>query len=164
MGQIGGTMLYATSRVRAQVLIGMAQMAASIVVTYLVLAPADAAIPGFYMGSVGLAGKMVTLQFVAVNCVAFYLAKSLQMTFDWVYQPISGLGCIGAGLLAYAIQHWVFEASANIWLEIVFFCFLYCTMVFSIIWWMPSLAGVSRDEIKLVVRRVIPIGLYGSMR
>jgi O-antigen/teichoic acid export membrane protein len=152
MGQIGGTMLYATGRVRAQVVIGMLSMALSIVATYFVLAPAAAPLPGFGLGSAGLAGKMVIMQFLGVNVVALYLARSMQVSFDWIYQPLSGLGCLGAGWLAYVISQWLFDASTHVWLAMLTSAPLYFVMVLAIIWLSPPLAGVSRKEILVVVR------------
>lgn len=158
MGQIGGTMLYATGQVRAQVVMGMFFMAASIVVTYFVLAPADAQMPGLDLGSAGLAGKIVILQFISVNVVAFYLARSLQMTFDWVYQPLSGLGCLGAGCLAYAIPRWLFDVAAHVWVGITVSAIIYVIMLFSLIWLSPSLVGLSRGSITYMARRVAIAG------
>lgn len=154
MGQIGGTMLYATGRVRAQVVIGMLHMATSFIVAYIVLAPNDAPIPGFGLGAAGLASKMVMLQFFAVNAVAFYLARSMQISFDWLYQPLSGLGCLGAGWFAYAIPQWSFDITAHAWLGMLISAMLYILMVLTFVWLMPSLVGVSREEILSVVRRL----------
>lgn len=153
MGQIGGTMLYATGRVRAQVVIGMLSMASSIVVTYFVLAPAAESIPGLGLGSAGLAGKMVIMQFLGVNVVALYLARSMEIGFDWAYQALSGLGCLGAGWLAYAIPRWLFDVPDQVGVGIVASGILYLPMMLAMVWLMPSLAGVSKGEVMGVVRR-----------
>ncbi len=154
MGQIGGTMLYATGRVRAQVVIGTLFMAASIVATYFILAPKDAPIPGFDMGSVGLAGKMVVSQLLAVNVVAYYLARSLQIRFDWTYQPLGLFGCLGLGWLAHAIAQWLLDVPAHTWAAMLASAFLYSAMMLAMLWLAPSLAGGSRREIMAVVRRL----------
>lgn len=153
LGQIGGTMAYATGRVGAYAVITMVFMASSIVVTYLVLAPTDAHIPGWGLGSAGLAGKMVILQLLSVNVLAYYLARSLQLSFDWVYQPLSGFGCLGAGWLACFISRLAFDLSAQVWFGMLAAGFLYSVLVFAMIWLAPSLAGVSRGEILGVMRR-----------
>jgi O-antigen/teichoic acid export membrane protein len=158
MGQIGGTMLYATGRVRAQVVIGMLFMAASIVITYFVLAPADAKPPGFGMGAAGLAGKMVVMQLLAVNVVAFYLAKSLKISFDWTYQPLSGLGCLGIGWLAHGASQWLSGTGANIWIGMLVAAALYFAMICALIWLKPTLVGLERKEIALAVSGLAPAG------
>jgi O-antigen/teichoic acid export membrane protein len=154
MGQIGGTMLYATGRVRAQVVIGMLVMATSIVVTYFVLAPTDASLPGFGLGSTGLAGKVVVMQFLAVNVIAIYLARTLQIDFDWIYQPFGLVVCLGLGWLAHGISGWLFDVPAHVWTGLLVSATLYLIMMAGTIWLTPSLAGLSRNEMLDVVRRV----------
>lgn len=155
MGQIGGTMLYATGRVRAQVVIGMTFMAMGIVFTYFVLAPTEASIPGFDLGSSGLAGKMVVMQFLAVNVVAVYLARSLRIDFDWMFQPISLVVCLGMGWLAYALPRSVFETFDHVWVGMLASAILYLIMIAGTVWLKPSLAGLSRNEILSLSRRVV---------
>lgn len=154
MGQIGGTMMYATGRVRAQVAIGMVSMAASIVATYFVLAPLDAPMPGFALESAGLAGKVVVMQVLAVNAIAIYLARGLQIEFDWVYQPVGLFACLGMGWLAYAVPKGLSDTAAHVWFGMLASATLYLIMVAGLIWLRPSLAGLSRNEMLDVVRRI----------
>lgn len=161
MGQIGGTMMYATGRVRVQVAIGMLSMALGVVSTYFVLAPPDAAIPGFGLGSGGLAGKMVIMQFLAVNVVAIYLARSLQIDFDWTYQPIGLFVCLGMGWIAYALPRELFDTAAYVWVGILASALLYLIMTVGVVWLKPSLAGLSKNEILNVVRRITSADFLG---
>ncbi len=155
MGQLGGAMLYATGRVRAQVILGMVAMALSIVVTYLVLAPADGPISGFGLGSVGLAGKMVVLQFLSVNAVAFYLARSMRISFDWTYQLICGFGCFGSGALAYVISNRFHFVVTEVWAGMVMSAILHSLMLIAFIWLVPSLTGLSRSELMNAIRALV---------
>jgi hypothetical protein len=148
-------MLYATGRVRAQVLIGMLNMTVSIVVTYFLLAPADAKIPGFGLGAVGLVGKMVVLQFIMVNIVALYLAKSMRIKVDWTYQLIGCFGCFGSGWLAYTISREFSLFYSQAWFGFLVAAVLHLIMVLVLVWIMPSLTGFSRSEILLELRRLI---------
>lgn len=151
MGQIGGTMAYATGRVAVYVNIGMVFMASSMVVTYFVLADATASLPGLGLGSLGLAGKMVVMQILSVNAVAFYLSRSLGIKFDWVFQPAAALACLSAGLLAYAIAQVLFVDSGQLWLAFVVASGLYATLLLSFIWLAPSLAGLRRIDFDAAV-------------
>jgi len=164
MGQIGGTMLYATGRVRAQVIIGMLFMAASIVITYFVLAPVDARPAGLGLGAAGLAGKMVIMQLLAVNVVAFYLAKSLKISFDWTYQPLSGLGCLGIGWMAHGISQWLLGSAVSVGIGMLAAAMLYVAMLCALVWLRPPLAGLERDELALMVRRLTAVGLRRGTR
>jgi len=101
LGQIGGTMLYATERVMLQVATGMVFMLVSIGVTYLVLAPRNAAVPGLGLASTGLALKMVGVQFIQANFTAWLIARMWKWRFDWTYQAVGLLGCLGLGWFAH---------------------------------------------------------------
>jgi len=153
IGQITGTMLYATGRVYAQVVIGVLFLASSIVVTYFVLAPANAVIPGLGLGSSGLAGKMVIMQLVFVNVSAIYLARVLEIKFDWIYQPLCIFACLAVGWLAYSISQWLFVTSVHVLFVMLVSGLLYAFLVVCIVWLKPSMAGVNREEILLGIRR-----------
>lgn len=153
MGQIGGTMLYATGRVRAQVAVGMAGMTASMLVAYYVLAPAAAPIPGLGLGSVGLAAKMVGVQFVTVNVMAYYLARELHMKFDWLDQLLVLGGFLGLGWLAYTVPQWLFGAGLALWGRAMVSGTLYVALGAALFWVAPSLAGLSREEIRVAASR-----------
>jgi O-antigen/teichoic acid export membrane protein len=154
MGQIGGTMLYATGRIRAQVIIGMMFTSMSIVVTYFILAPSDEAIPGLGLGSMGLASKMVVMQLIFINITAIYLARSLKIKFDWTFQPISILGCLTAGWLASLLSKWLLNMPSHLMVEILLSGFIYLVMLGVMVWMMPSIAGLSRLEILASVSRI----------
>ena len=70
-----------------------------IFVTYLALAPGDALIPGFNMSSSGLAAKLVLMQVIFVNCASYILAKKYNWQFEWAYQLLNPILCIGVGFL-----------------------------------------------------------------
>ena len=154
MGQIGGTMAYATERVAVYVKLGMVFMAASIVVTYFALASKDASIPWLELGSLGLAGKMVVMQILGVNALAWYLARSLKIRFDWLFQPVAALACLAPGLLAYGVVHGViFDVCSQLWLAFVVAGLLYAVILVALIFWKPSLAGLGRAEILAAMDR-----------
>jgi len=156
MGQIGGTMLFAIGRVNLQVILGLSFMASSMVASYFILAPATELIPGFGLESVGLASKMVVMAVLSVNITAYFLAKDMGIRFDWIYQPISGFGCLGAGWAAYILTHWLFdEAAYNLILKMCVSGIFYLPILFAVIWFVPSLMGVNRDDIRRIVHRVI---------
>lgn len=151
MGQIGGAMAYATGRIAAYVKIGMVAMAASMVVTYFVLADATAPLPGLGLGSLGLACKMVVMQILAVNALAFYLSRSLDIKFDWLFQPAAALACVAAGLLAYEIPHALFDVDSRLWIAFLVAGLLYAVMLLALIGMVPSLAGLRRTDIAAAV-------------
>ncbi len=151
LGQIGGTMAYATGRVSVYVKFGMVFMASSMVVTYFVLASTDAPLPGLGLGSLGLAGKMVAMQFLSVNALAYYLARSMEIKFDWIFQPISTVACLAAGYSAYAIPHSLFDTGSYLWLEFLASGIIYLIALICLIVVMPSMAGLRQTDIAAVL-------------
>ena len=150
-------MLYATGQIRAQVTLGILFMASSIVVCYFVLMPTTALIPGFGLESVGLAGKMVVMQFIGVNATAIYLAKSMRIKFDWAYQPISGLGCVAAGWFAFEFaKHCIEDAATHLVQQMLFSGAVYLLLLFAFAWFTPSMLGVSRHELISLAGRIYP--------
>ncbi len=156
MGQIGGAMAYATGRVAAYVKIGMAFMAISIVVSYFALASADAPVPGLGMGSLGLAYKMVVMQILSVNALAFYLSRSLGIKFDWLFQVVSALITTCFGFFAYSLSQniaWLDSVIYKLAISGVLYFFLMAFTIYKLPW----LVGITRAELINLGRRAFVI-------
>ena len=159
MGQIGGTMLYATERVTLQVVIGIVFMVVSMCVTYLVLAPANAAVPGLGLASKGLALKMVGLQIIQANIIAYIIARIWKWRFDWLYQPASMVGCLALGWLAH---RFAIELASGSWPILAVMAMggaLYLILTAAFVYAMPWLTGSTRSELlveaNLLLRKAI---------
>jgi O-antigen/teichoic acid export membrane protein len=152
LGQICSVILFTTGQVRTQAVVSMVFMALSILTTYFVLATPDETIPGLGLGATGLAGKMVIMQFISTNVFALYVARVLRITFDWTYQAISGLGCIGIGYISFNATHLLFNVQANIVIGFVVSALIYGIIIILLIWNIPSLIGSNRNEIVNVLR------------
>lgn len=147
MGQIGGTMLYATERVAIQVMVGSISMILSIGITYLVLAPRGAEWPGLGMGSEGLAIKMVGMQWISVNVLALVIARIWGWPFDWLFQPVSLLGCLTLGWISKSLVVTMLgrDAAPIIAIGLSGLCYLLFFVLF--VYWLPGLAGLTRAEL-----------------
>lgn len=163
MGQIGSIMLIATERVSLQVSIGTIFMIASIIATYLILAPEDAAVAGLGMASEGLALKMVTMQFIAVNVTAYFIARIWSWPFDWVYQPISLLGCLCLGWLAHFATIGLVDDACPLIASMCLAGMLYLLLMIAFVFVMPWLSGWTREELILDARRVLQKTMYALM-
>jgi O-antigen/teichoic acid export membrane protein len=148
MGQIGGTMLYATERVSIQVVVGIAIMIASIAVSYLTIAPPTARIPGLGLASEGLAIKMVVMQIISVNIFAYIIARISDWPFDWIYQPASLLGCCALGWIAKQSVGGLPAFSGSFYVGMVFSGLVYLSMMAAFVYALPSLAGMTRQQIR----------------
>jgi hypothetical protein len=161
LGQINGTMLYATERIRTQVVLGVASMITSIVVTYFVLAPRDAAVPGLGLASVGLALKMVGVQLVQVNVAAYVIARTLKWPFDWWYQPVALLGAAGLGWASHSAATYIATESWPLAGVMSLAGVIYAALVIAFVYSVPSLTGFTRDRLladgDMLVRQMLAV-------
>lgn len=147
LGQITSSFLYATENVSVQVLTGLVQMAIGIPVTYLVLAPPDAVIPGLDLASNGVAIKMVALQFLGVNVTMYLIARTWQWRYDWTYQPIGLLCCLAIGYLAHSTTVAVFAGSVHILAQMLIAAICYAALSFGVVMLAPWLVGSTKNEL-----------------
>ena len=105
VGQINGTVLYATEQNRAQAIIGVAFMLSSVAVTYFILAAPSAVIPGLGLGSAGLAVKMVGMGLLQAMALVWWTARVNEWRVDWA-QPAVALALV---LIAGFLSRWVVE-------------------------------------------------------
>ena len=150
LGQIAGTMLLSTGRTKAQSYIGISFMTFSIPIAYILLASKSAIVPGFQLGAVGLAIKMVGCQILGVNVSTFFVAKYINVAFNWSHQINVLLMLLPIGFLSKLFaqqilslgsfgEHTVLVMAASI----VF----YLSIVAVSVRFFPSIAGLSRDQV-----------------
>lgn len=153
MGQICGTMLYATERIRLQVILGSCSMLVGLGLTYFALAPPFASVPGLGLGSEGLAVKMVLTQAVTVNVTSYLIARSFKWKFDWIFQPVALVGFLFLGCLARIVAEWMVKTrSAPI--EISLGVAIYACLSAIYLWIFPWLTGLSRHELATEANRL----------
>jgi O-antigen/teichoic acid export membrane protein len=149
MGQIGGTMLYATGHTRIQVMLGLVFMATSLAGAYFMMAPSDAIIPGLALASQGLAYKMVIIQFVQVNIVAWAIARVFKWTYDFGYQIVSLSIALTIGWLVKTLVTGWLEAST---ITVMMLAIpIYIALIASVLYYMPGLAGIRQIDILQVL-------------
>jgi O-antigen/teichoic acid export membrane protein len=154
MGQIGGSVFFATEHVSLQVKIGIVFMLISIMVSYLMLAPANALIPGLNLASEGLAIKMLVMQFLQVNIMAYCIARIFKSPFDWVYQPVSILGCLGLGWLAHFIVVYLTGSSLAFMFSFALGGLIYLVFITGFIYVFPWLTGLKRKELFMELNKI----------
>ncbi|MFG1691683.1 lipopolysaccharide biosynthesis protein [Gemmatimonadota bacterium] len=156
IGQINGTLLMATERVKVHVLVGTAFMACSIAVTYLVLAPPDALVPGLGLASQGLALKMVMMQFIQVNIVMYIIARIWHWSFDWLFQPIALFGCIGLGWVVHEVGLRLIAVDLTLPLKMGLVGIVYLCLLVGFLYAVPWVAGFTREELMTSARTIWP--------
>ena len=160
LGQINSSMLLATERVSTQVFIGIISMLIGIILTYFVVASPTAIIPGFGLGSIGLAIKGVVLQCVVVNITMFIIAKIWDWPFTWAYQPAGLILCLTLGwttriLVIYLLGEWCHIVGMMLIYSVLFMVFVFLALMA-----MPWLIGYTR--IQLIEK--IPLNFFNLKR
>lgn len=150
MGQITGTMFYATGKTKAQSYIGIFFMVISIPTVYILLAPKSAIVPGFQLGAMGLAMKMVGCQILGVNLMAFFVARYINTPFDWSHQFYVLILLLPLGFISKFFAQYLFSLASfdgYIILVMAVSGIFYSMSVIALIYYFPSTAGVNRDQI-----------------
>ena len=160
LGQIAATTLLAGERTKQYMVISTVGMLISLPVTYLLLAPSQGLLlPGFDLGAMGLAVKMVGLNVISVNVLLWVIARNHGWKFDYVYQ-IAGLGAMF--LTGYLVKSGIAQVFGDLTAAdklhllppfLISGC-LYLIFAGLIIWLAPWLIGMDRAEIRGYAEKV----------
>lgn len=151
-GQICNTMFYATGKSRVQVIQGVLFMFCSIGVAYFMLAPAGAWVGGFGLKSVGLAYKMVIMQFLFVNVQSWVLAKLFNWKYDWKYQVVSLVLVLLSGWLTKYLIFFIPMVPVIVKMGIggcVYLC-----IVAAALYRQPWIIGLNAQEMQMAISRI----------
>jgi hypothetical protein len=151
LGQITGTMLYALGQTKTKSYIGLAFMAVSIPVAYVVLASSHSVIPGLQLGAVGLSVKMVLCALLEVNVMAYFVAKYIKALFDWRYQFLVIFLLLALSFFSKFSIQWIFSIMAIKGLPLlamVLSGLLYLGLTLIILCYVPYLAGLDAQQLK----------------
>lgn len=159
MGQIGGTMLYASAQTKKYMTVSAVVMLTSIPLSYFVLAPrAGLWVSGLDLGAVGLALKMVVLGVVSVNVQAWVIGRACGWKLDWAFQIVGITLVIAFGYIAsYAVRMvWNVDGVhfAGLLAPILAAGLLYAAMVALALWQWPWLVGLDRADLYAMVQRL----------
>jgi O-antigen/teichoic acid export membrane protein len=159
LGQLGGTFFYASGATATWTRISLVRMGISIPVTYWVLAPPSASVPGFGLGAVGLAAKLVVLAVIGVNVQNYLIARRNGITFEYRSQVIVLAVMLGLGWAS----KWGAENALRLignpdsptalaWLGGV----IYVSLSLALLYRHPGLAGLSREKLRGLASVVLP--------
>ena len=145
IGQINGTMFYATEKTKPYVIGNIIFMIFSILITIIVLAPKNFLIPGLSLGSEGVALKFVLLQFIQVNIFSWYLSKTFKWNFDGFNQMILFVFSL---VFIYSSHLAIKQMSINnTYIEFSFTTILFLFLMLLIILIQPNKVGLSKGFI-----------------
>ncbi|MCG3110383.1 MAG: lipopolysaccharide biosynthesis protein [Candidatus Manganitrophus sp. SB1] len=159
LGQIGGTMFLASGHTHKYMLVSASIMLVSIPFSYLMLVPTQGGwVPGLGMGAIGIAIKMVLLGIFSVNIQAWVIARFSGWGFDWIFQVVGIPLMMGAGYCAKMLVGFLWNLEsfdlAGLLIPVIVASFIYVVLVMWIVWLLPWLIGMEREEMKRSLRNL----------
>lgn len=151
LGQIGGSMLFATEKAQIFVILGVTFMVLSLIVAYLLMAPVDAVIPGLNLAAEGLAWKMVTIQIMSVNLQAWFIARIFKWKFDWTYQVVALGLAVSTGWLVKAFVTGLLDDLSLP--SMALSATLYLVLMLGILSRFPTIAGLELNDLKALYKK-----------
>jgi O-antigen/teichoic acid export membrane protein len=149
LGILNISMMLATSKTKANFIFGSILMITSIPCSYFILAPENAYIPGFGLGSLGLSIKLVIFSIISSNSISWWISQDYGWSFSWVYQIAALGGSLSCGWFSFELVDAINSlVSINLFFKGVLALFLFCGSAGAMLWYMPSVAGISQQEIK----------------
>jgi O-antigen/teichoic acid export membrane protein len=150
-GQLSGSVFYATGQTGLYRNIGITFMLIGLPVTYFLIAPQGKM--GLDIGATGLAIKMVSIQFVAVNVQLYFNTKLLKLSFSRFlgYQVLSVVCMISIAVCATFGVDKVLGLHENIIPSFLLAGVLYTVMVIGLVYCVPVVAGLHRQDIQSVI-------------
>ena len=143
-GQLCGSLFYATGKTTLYRNIGILFMLIGLPLTFFLLAPKT--MFGMNMGAIGLAIKMVVIQLVWVNALLWYNVKFLKLSFKYfLFHQITTV--IILLLPALLVNYISYRVCVNQYFAFFISGLIYSTIVFFIVYFLPSTINMSRQEI-----------------
>lgn len=159
MGQITGTLMMASSLTGLRMKVSVAVMAVSLPISYLVQAPPTAwLVPGLGLGALGIALKMVIINIVAVNISAIIVSRNFGWKNCYLFQIAGPCAALAFGFLTkLAVEHFIYSGVSSEFIPFLLSGSLYVLMLLLLLWLMPSIVGMERNELIGLFRRPIKV-------
>ena len=142
-----GIMLMASGNTKAYMYISGIVMLCSLPISYIVQAPPmSSCVHGLGLGAIGMAIKMVSINIISVNVLAWVVARKNGWKFDWFCQIIGMSLMIGSGYLVKYVAELCWDLSLlnfKLLLPVAVSGILYLVSAAIIIWRMPWLIGMT---------------------
>lgn len=151
-GQLSGSLFYATGQTRLYRNIGISVVPLSLLLTYILIAPTSRF--GLGLGSVGLALKMVSVQFLTVNVMLFFNTKYLNISYWW-FLGHQLLIIISMTVLSYFAKVAVGFFFSKIEIVFVLNGILYTIFSGIFLYMFPELISMKKSEIRSIFIKII---------
>lgn len=142
IGQIVGSTLLAMGHTKVYTQIALLGLALSAICSYILIAPSDNRIPGFELGSTGLAVSMLLVQLINALLYSRYIAKALKKDFKIAYQFYSFVILILISYVSYISSSFLGVNSISV---MIVCAFLYSILTFGSILFLPSIFNLKNE-------------------
>lgn len=157
-GQLSSSVFYATGQIKLYRNIGIIFMIIGFPITYFLIAPKEQW--GIGIGAAGLAIKTVVLQFIAVNVQLYFNSRFLELSF-WKYfgHQIFSVGCfLAVATVAILGVDNILGIRENIINGFLLAGVFYTLIVIGLIYCLPVIAGLKRQDIQTAMHFVFKKG------
>jgi O-antigen/teichoic acid export membrane protein len=155
LGQLTNTLFYATSKTRLMTFIHISHMSVGLILAYLFLAPYDSYIPGFNLGSQGLALKLVLVQFIFVNIAIFFISKNFKWKFEWFHQILVVSIFLLLGFFSFYLSQYLLSSVDSYIYKILLHSFIYLFLSGSILFKFTTITGFSLEQLGFYTKKLI---------
>lgn len=127
-----------------------------LVISYLLIAPNFFIIPGLALGATGLAIKMVLGQIISANIRLYYCCRIIKKSFSvYFFKQVTSLTVIlGIGYVVNNIIYYQSESILGSIISLIVSAPIYSLIFLLILWFFPNIAGLSKDELKLYIKKI----------
>lgn len=159
LGQLATAALKATEQTSRFARWSVALSIPDLLLVWLLLAPSTAAIPGWGLGAEGMAIRTAVYGLLSVHVLDWMNCRSMSLPYRDVILPRL-LGALGAGALAFLTIRiggaWLAGSGAGDIPALVLASLAYGLGILAMVWFAPKLAGLERDQLQRLLRRVKP--------
>lgn len=147
-GQVAGTMLLAMEKTKITLIMAIGSNLVGLTVAYLMMAPGDDAfLPGLELGAVGLALKMVGVQFLTVNVSLYIICRLLGAPMNWSYQFVGLMVFLILGFGSHQLTLWLLPEHISLILQLVMGGGVYVIFSLLVLLLLPGLLGLTKQQI-----------------
>lgn len=152
LGRVYGAVMQASGETGAYSRIGVIVLILSLPITYFLIAPRSALLPGLGLGALGLAIKMVVVGIISVNLLAVSIARRIGAAWDWIHQVGTPALLLAIAYGCRALVHLVSPAigPAGI-VSAAAGASAYALISAGIVYQSPELVGLSRAQTASIV-------------
>lgn len=158
LGQLTMACLRATERTSSYARWSVLLSIPDLLLSYFLLAPASASVPGLHLGAVGMAVKTVAYGLLSAHVYDWVNCRHLRIGFAATVGrrlvALAAVGSLAIGALGWLGSWLVYEGLPSVATLLATSC-VYGAALAALIWVWPGLAGMTRDQMLLHFKSVL---------